>query len=529
MAEGEFRPLGAIQVRGGEAGAGPEFVDAEVLRLLRRRSLAALRAEVEPVEKQALARFLPAWNGIGLLRGSDALRGTDGLLRAVEQLAGALIPASALESLVLPARIPGYLPAMLDELTTAGDVLWTGHGSLAGDDGWIALHLADTAPLTIPLPESDAVVPSGELHRAIIDVLGGGGAFFFRPLADAVAAIVVNGSVAGGSAGPVQADDASIADALWDLVFAGLVSSDTLAPLRARLIGGRTTHRSRTPPPRARMRSPSGLALLSSGRYRGRPAGDASTGIRRTVPPSVVGRWSLAPVPRPTRRCGRTPPPRCCWIGTASSPAARWSRRAPWVGSPGCTGCCPRWRRPVGSAAGTSSRASGRRSSRRPVPWIGCARSRSRPGEDRQAPVGLVLAAADPANPYGAALPWPGAAGKSDVLRADDEPAGTAGPADRHRPARRAGALTVLVDGEAALYAERGGRSLLSFTSDPVLLAAAAEALSERVRSGRIGSLTITKIDGAEALTSAGAVIEALTAAGFSMTPRGLRLRAPAR
>ena len=106
--------------------------------MLRRRSLAALRAEVEPVEKQALARFLPAWNGIGLLRGSDALRGTDGLLRAVEQLAGAVLPASALESLILPARVPGYTPAMLDELTTAGEVLWTGHGSLAGDDGWVA-------------------------------------------------------------------------------------------------------------------------------------------------------------------------------------------------------------------------------------------------------------------------------------------------------------------------------------------------------------------------------------------------------
>ncbi|MET0965769.1 MAG: DEAD/DEAH box helicase, partial [Nakamurella sp.] len=128
LAEGEFRPLGSLEHRG-DAG-GPEFVDAEVLRLLRRRSLAALRAEVEPVEKQALARFLPAWNGIGVLRGSDALRGTDGLLRAVEQLAGAVIPASALESLVLPARISGYTPAMLDELTTSGEVLWTGHGSL---------------------------------------------------------------------------------------------------------------------------------------------------------------------------------------------------------------------------------------------------------------------------------------------------------------------------------------------------------------------------------------------------------------
>ena len=83
---------------------------------------------------------------------------------------------------------------MLDELTTAGEVLWTGHGSLAGDDGWIALHLAETAPLTIPLPDADAVRPSGELHRAILEVLGGGGAFFFRPLADAVAAIVAAGS-----------------------------------------------------------------------------------------------------------------------------------------------------------------------------------------------------------------------------------------------------------------------------------------------------------------------------------------------
>jgi ATP-dependent Lhr-like helicase len=153
----------------------------------------------------------------------------------------------------------------------------------------------------------------------------------------------------------------------------------------------------------------------------------------------------------------------------------------------------------------------------------------ARPDEDRQPPVGLVLAAADPANPYGAALPWPGAAGRSEVLAADDEPASPAGPTDRHRPARRAGALTVLVDGVAALYAERGGRSLLSFTPDPQVLAAAAEALSERVRSGRIGSLTITKIDGAEALTSAGGVVDALTAAGFSMTPRGLRLRAPSR
>ena len=122
LAEGEFRPLGAGPARPRGRLGGTEFVDAEVLRLLRRRSLAALRAEVEPVEPTALARFLPAWNGIGVTRGSSALRGVDGVLRAVEQLAGALLPASAVETLILPARVPGYTPAMLDELTSAGEV-----------------------------------------------------------------------------------------------------------------------------------------------------------------------------------------------------------------------------------------------------------------------------------------------------------------------------------------------------------------------------------------------------------------------
>jgi ATP-dependent Lhr-like helicase len=183
----------------------------------------------------------------------------------------------------------------------------------------------------------------------------------------------------------------------------------------------------------------------------------------------------------------------------------------------------------------------------------------SRPDDSTGDPAGLVLAAADPANPYGAALPWPGVVGgngagdRADgelgtgygaVGRLDGKGAGAAGEGDhsvvvsrtagsssgdRHRPARRAGALTVLVDGAAVLFAERGGRSLLTFSADPVVLTAAAEALAERVRSGRIGSLTISKLDGAEAVSAAGGVVEALTAAGFTMTPRGLRLRSAAR
>jgi ATP-dependent Lhr-like helicase len=519
LAEGEFRPLGSLEHRG-DSGA-PEFVDAEVLRLLRRRSLAALRAEVEPVEKQALARFLPAWNGIGVLRGSDALRGTDGLLRAVEQLAGSQIPASALESLVLPARIAGYSPAMLDELTTSGEVLWTGHGSLAGDDGWIALHLAETAALTIPLPEADAVRPEGALHLAILDVLAGGGAFFFRPLADAVAVLVSEGTAS------ASVDDGAVADALWDLVFAGLVTSDSVAPLRARLTGGRTTHRTRAPAPRARMRSPSGLALLSAGRGRGRPAAGAATGVRRGVPPSVVGRWSLVPEVETDAT-----------VRTHAAAEVLLDRHGivtrGAVVAEGTIGGFAAVYRVLAALEETGRIRRGYF-----VEGLGAAQFASagavdrvrayanRPDEQLEIPRGLVLAAADPANPYGAALPWPGAAVEQEP---SPERAGSSrAPADRHRPARRAGALTVLVDGASVLFAERGGRSLLTFSAEPEVLAAAAESLAERVRAGRIGSLTITKIDGLDALSAAGPVVDALTAAGFIMTPRGLRLRSAPR
>jgi ATP-dependent helicase Lhr and Lhr-like helicase len=542
LAEGEFRPLGSSVGRPVDSGGGPEFVDAEVLRMLRRRSLAALRAEVEPVEKQALARFLPAWNGIGVLRGSDALRGTDGLLRAVEQLAGALLPASAVESLILPARISGYTPGMLDELTTGGDVLWTGHGSLAGDDGWVALHLAETAALTIPLPDPDAVTPTGDVHRAILEVLGNGGAYFFQALADSVTTQV----------GPT--DDSVIADALWDLVFAGLVSSDSFAPLRARLTGGRTTHRTRAPAPRARMRGPSGLALLSAGRS-GRPSASGRTGIRRGVPPSVVGRWSLVPGMETDTtvrthaaaevlldRHGIVTRGAVVAEGTVGGFAAVYRVLAALEE----TGRIRRGYFVEGLGASQFASAGA----------VDRVRSfASRPDQGTEPPRGMVLAAADPANPYGAALPWPGAANSAVVNGAGDEPTadgaagtsggsgtggtngatraagtnGATGPADRHRPARRAGALTVLVDGAAVLFAERGGRSLLTFTADPGLLATAAEALAERVRSGRIGSLTISKLDGSDMLTASGAVVDALTAAGFTMTPRGLRLRSSTR
>ncbi|GAA3312452.1 Lhr family ATP-dependent helicase [Nonomuraea dietziae] len=155
VVNGEFRP----------GGRGEEWCDAGVLRLLRRRSLARLRKEVEPVPHETLALFAPTWHGI-TGRGGQAprsmpggaissARSMDALVNAIEQMQGAAVPASSLETLVLPSRVPGYHPALLDELTSSGEVIWAGQGSLPGGDGWVSLFFADTAPLLLSHPCRD--------------------------------------------------------------------------------------------------------------------------------------------------------------------------------------------------------------------------------------------------------------------------------------------------------------------------------------------------------------------------------------
>ncbi|MGC1206970.1 MAG: DEAD/DEAH box helicase, partial [Ornithinimicrobium sp.] len=202
MVQGALRPLAMPTGADGDQGVddagsnevGPsdelELCDADVLRMLRRRSLAALRQEVEPVTQETYTRFLTQWQSIG------ELRGVDGTHRAVEQLAGAHLPASAVESLILPARVRDYTPGMLDELMTAGEVLWQGHGSLPGDDGWVSVHLADTAHLTLSPDElataTDAIGEQNDdadLDHAqrVLKVLEHGGSYFFRALADSLA------------------------------------------------------------------------------------------------------------------------------------------------------------------------------------------------------------------------------------------------------------------------------------------------------------------------------------------------------
>ncbi|MGW7237256.1 ATP-dependent helicase [Streptomyces sp. NPDC054804] len=590
VVQGEFHP----------AGIGQEWCDAAVLRRLRRRSLAALRHELEPVAPAALAQFLPQWQHIGKGHG---LRGIDGLVRAVEQLQGASVPASALEKLVLPSRVAGYTPSMLDELTAAGEIVWAGAGALPGKDGWVCLYLADAAPLLLPPPHPLELTA---LHQSVLDTLSGGYGLFFRQIADQVRATT-----------HPDATDPQLADAVWDLAWYGRLTNDTLAPMRSLLGSGRTAgataHRAKRAVPRGRYGSLTGAARTAS----------------RTGPPTVAGRWSLLPQREPdttvrAHALARTLLDRH-GVVTRGAVAAEGveggfsavyrilsafeesgqARRGYVVEGLGAAqfamdGAVDRLRAvsnarergeaPLGTAFGNHALATptgfanggpvppagfgdggpgtpagfgietplgpideadfqsldddfswppepptapgdyvspkdpapadpfaapgygGPRGGSPANPYSYGNRHTRRPAAPD--PRAVVLAAADPANAYGAALGWP-------------EPPTGAG----HKPGRKAGSLVVLVDGELTLYMERGGKTLLAWPSAPDTdagddprLRTAAEALAAAARAGTLGTVTVERVNGATALTSPlGTLLEG---AGFIATPRGLRLRA---
>jgi ATP-dependent Lhr-like helicase len=469
LMQGEFRP-GSI---------GAQWCDAEVLRSIRRRSLAVLRKEVEPVPAQALGRFLPAWQG---LTGRGRARGSDALARAVEQLAGVPLPASAVETLVLPARVANYSPAMLDELTAAGEVTWCGAGTLSGRDGWVAFAPAEAADLLLPaVSEIDCT----DVHRAILDSLAGEQALFFRSLL----------SVSG-------ATESTVTQALWDLVWSGQLSNDTFAPVRALLAGsGAGTHSRKPKVPRSRY-----------GRYRGLSAPGAGLAPASNVPAMVAGRWSRV-VSRegdPTLRAYAAAQALLDRHGVVTRGAVMAERI-----SGGFAGVYL-----VLKAAEESGKArrgyfvDGLGAAQFAMPGaVDALRAGAEPRTEgsTQAVTTLVLAATDPANPYGAALDWPARPPSEDGKRG-------------HQPARKAGALVVLVDGECAIYVERGGKTLLSFSDTDQFLQRAADALALAVRDGALGKLAVERADGESINNSAlGAALEA---AGFRPTPRGLRLRA---
>jgi ATP-dependent Lhr-like helicase len=504
VVQGELRPI-----ESGGGVHGNDFCDAEVLRTLRRRSLAALRAEVEPVAAVDLARFLPSWQGVGA-----GLRGSEGVLHAVEQLAGAVLPASALETLVLPSRVAAYSPALLDELTTRGEVIWRGHGALPGDDGWVSMHLAETAHLTLAAPSQDFEL--SERHCQVLDALGGGGAFFFRTLSDSV----------------TSHDDETLTGILWDLIWSGHLSNDTLAPLRALLLGGRTAHKPRRTAPRsARYPGRSG----SLGALSGRRLSTGRTSVpARTGPPTAAGRWSLLPTIETdaTLRSYATAEVLLDRYGIVT----RGSVVAEGV-SGGFAGVyrvlaaaeeSGRVRRGyfvegLGAAQFATTGAVDRlRTQGHPLPG-----ELEPPGAQRMdsAPSALVLAASDPANPYGAALGWPSRGTNLGDHHAAPKDSSKSGSSSGHKPGRKAGALVVLVNGELILYVERGGKTLLSWTDDPTLLQPSADALALAVREGALGKLTVERADGASVLGPDHPLATALAGAGFHATPRGLRLR----
>ena len=430
VAPGAYRPH----------GDGQEWVDIEVLRRLRRRSLAVLRRDVEAVEPGALGRFLPAWHGVG-----DRTVYRDRLLEVVRQLQGTALPASILETESLPARMR-YEAGMLDDLLSSGEIVWIGRSPLGARDGRLALYARDQVPLLHTAATEEP--PQSRIHEALRAHLATRGASFFRDLYVAAE---------GG-------DPSEVLDALWDLVWAGEVTNDTLAPLRAHT----TTRRHRT------------------GRRRRLPSAG---------PPGGTGRWYLVsdlhaePRPLAEERARAVADQLLERHGVVTRDAVLAE------GIPGgFSGLYP-----VFSAMEDTGRVrrgyfiEGRGGAQFGLPG---AVDRLRSSDS----LSVTLPATDPANPYGTALPWP--------------------ESERCKPARRVGAHVVMDGGELVAYIESRGRRVTTFTHDPspVLLAEAVTGLAER-----LGRLTLAEIDGAPAgTTPAGAL---LLEGSFAVGYRGLTHR----
>jgi ATP-dependent Lhr-like helicase len=442
VAFGEFRP----------GGLEREWVDVDVLRSLRRRSLASLRREVEPVDAATLARFLPRWHSVARPR-----TGPTALVDTIEQLQGAAIHASILETDVLPSRAQAYRSSDLDALCASGELVWTGAGGVGADDGRVMLAFRDRLRLLAPPPPDER--PSGDIHERLRAHLGTHGASFWPELLRA----------------SEEPDERAVLSALWDLVWAGEVTNDTLAPLRAFL--GRGSKRSR-------------------GSGRPRPGA-----LRRAGPPAAAGRWSLVaplldPAPSPTE----TAHARAMQLLDRHGVLTREAVLA--EGAPG-------------GYAGVygvlrALEESGKVRRGYFVDGLGAAqfaapgaveRLRELREPDRTESIVLSLAAADPAQPYGAALAWPESAG---------------------RPARTAGAYVVLADGALAAYLERGGRTLVTF--DDAANSDWPDALAALVKDGRVRRIELSRIDGESATSSPQA--DRLRTAGFVDGYRGLSLRA---
>ena len=454
LIRGELRP----------GGTEREWCDPEVLRRLRRASLATLRKEVEPAEQRALARFLPAWQGV-----DRALE----LREVLVPLQGLALAPEVWERDVLPRRTRAYRQAAMDELCSSGEVVWVGAGAIGSRSGRVALYFREDARFLGP-PPFKGEAPADPLHDAIRDRLAAGAAFWTDLLADM------------GEVEPVE-----LQEALWDLAWAGEVTNDAFAPLRA---------------PR--------LSLAKGTREAGR----RFSRRRRPASPQVQGRWSLtstlftdAPAHGPRMRAIAEILLERYGIVTRETVLAE--------GIPGGFAAL------YGELANLETLGTARRGYF--VEGLGGAQFALSAAIERlrtmrtDEPAGaLVLAATDPANPFGATLRWPQRDDQS--LRA--RPSRALAPSGR-RPARVPGAYVVTLDAEPVLYVERGGKGLLPLRDpDPDWLRPALEALAEAVKSGRVPRLGVERFDGEPVVGSPAA--ELLIELGFRQGPRRLTLSA---
>jgi len=445
--EGEFLP----------GGRGREWCDASVLRLLKRRSLASLRQQIAPVEPRTFARFLAHWQGLHRQR-----RGLDGLLDTIESLQGLPLPASVLEQAILPARVAGYQPGDLDHLAAAGEVVWRGFEPLGPHDGRIALYLTDHVTSLAPL--SEAVPDDDPLAQQIYDLLAQRGALFFDDLATAV----------GGFRNDVLA-------ALWRLVWQGLVTNDTLAPLRSL---SRQAHEERR------------RARRSRRSFRSRR-------VERL--PGSEGRWSLvlrpgAKLPPPTERLTALATQLTERYGVltrelvaAETVPGGFSALYPVLKAMEEAGRLRRGYFVAGQGAAQFAVAGAEDR----------LRELDRDAETAASEV-LILAATDPANPYGSALRWPGSGAnpsdESAVADSDGAADDDATATRTLRPQRAAGARVILVDGELRGYLGRTGKHLLTFlpTDEPAQQSSEATTLAAALvrAASPERPLAIVRIDG---------------------------------
>lgn len=496
-----------------------EYVAGQVLTRIRSRSLAQARSQAQPVSHSAFARFLLDWQQVAPVGEVPSLRGVDGTFAVIEQLAGVRLPASAWESLVLPSRVADYKPEFLDELLLSGEIHLVGAGSAGARDPWIMLLPADYAAQLAPQPVEAPQLSA--LQESVLTVLSAGGSYLCADIAVGVA-----------QQGGVVSPQENLREALWGLFELGLIAPESFRPLRARLsaTGGKTAHRTQRRPQRSRLRI--GRTSFAHSQSYGKPlsktagrsaadsagaAGYATPGVAaHGVPADMLGRWSLAvhPATEPTARSiahGEA------WLDRYGV-VTRGSIVAENVlgGFALAYKVLSRFEENGKALRGYFIDALG--ASQFSVPAV---IDRLRDAADsldlggwasgRKDPECHLVAASDPANPYGAALPWPRVDGESLKL------------------SRGAGALVILVDGLLVAHVSRGGRTLRLLCeelpeSPEETIARVMFALSTAVSTGMMQPFIVEKINGTATLNSE--YLQAFRDAGGRLHPRGIKITA---